>query len=69
MALHDTVALLEDLSDALKRGQVGTVIEEWESGVYEVEFSDGTGITYATEALRIDQLLKLHWQPQPKQDG
>lgn len=67
--LYDTVALLEDLSDDLKRGQVGTVIEEWESGVYEVEFSDRDGITYATEALRAEQLLKLYWPSASKEDS
>ena len=55
------VALLEDLpSHGLQRGQVGTVVETLAPGVFEVEFSDNEGRTYATCALRIDQLIVLH---------
>lgn len=58
--LYDVVALLEDLpDDRLKRGQVGTIVEEWQPGVYEVEFADTEGITYATVALKAPQL----WHP------
>lgn len=65
MNLYDVVALLEDLpAEGLKRGQVGTLIEEWEPGVYEVEFSDTNGITYALLALRAEQLMTLLWHPQ-----
>ncbi len=64
MNLYDVVALLEDLpAEGLKRGQVGTVIELWEPGVYEVEFADTHGITYALVALRADQLMTLYWHP------
>jgi hypothetical protein len=42
------VAMLEDLpEEGLVRGQVGTVVETWVPGVYEVEFCDDTGKTYA----------------------
>jgi len=35
---HSVVALLEDLpEEGLVRGQVGTVVENWAPGVYEVE--------------------------------
>lgn len=55
------VALLEDLpSHRLQRGQVGTVVETLAPGVFEVEFSDNEGRTYATCALRADQLIILH---------
>ncbi|MEH1825709.1 MAG: DUF4926 domain-containing protein [Nostoc sp.] len=41
MKLLDVVALTEDLPElGLHRGQVGTIVEEYESGVFEVEFSD-----------------------------
>ncbi len=61
--LHAVVALLADLPDAgLVRGQVGTVVETWAPGVYEVEFCDGEGRTYAMVALRAEQLLRLHHQ-------
>jgi Domain of unknown function (DUF4926) len=62
--LLEVVALTEDLSDrGLQRGQVGTVIEELAPDVFEVEFSDDEGRTYATLALRSDQLLVLHYKP------
>jgi hypothetical protein len=37
------------------RGQVGTVVEMWAPGVYEVEFADDRGKTYAMVALRAEQ--------------
>lgn len=53
----DVVALLEDLPDRrLRRGQVGTIVEELAPGVFEMEFSDGHGRTYAMLALRTEQL-------------
>ncbi|MFN9836424.1 MAG: DUF4926 domain-containing protein [Pseudanabaena sp.] len=33
--------------------------------VYEVEFSDNDGQTYAMQALPAHQLLKLHYKPTP----
>ncbi len=61
--LLDVVALIENLdSEGLRRGEVGTVVEEWKDGVFEVEFSDNSGKTYAFAALRPDQLIKLHFR-------
>lgn len=58
------VAILEDLPEAgLVRGQVGTVVETFAPGVYEVEFCDDNGKTYAMVALKADQLLRLHHEP------
>jgi hypothetical protein len=58
------VALLEDVpGKGLRRGQVGTVVETLAPSVYEVEFSDGAGRTYASLALRSDQLIRLHHEP------
>ena len=58
------VALLEDLpEEGLVRGQVGTVVESWAPGVYEVEFCDGDGKTYAMVALKAEQLMRLHHEP------
>jgi len=55
------VALLEDLpARGLVRGQVGTVVELLAPGVFEVEFSDNLGHTYASLALNADQLMVLH---------
>jgi hypothetical protein len=55
------VALLEDIpASSLVRGQVGTIVEFLSPGVFEVEFSDDQGRTYATLALRSNQILVLH---------
>jgi hypothetical protein len=63
--LLDVVALTADLPDkGLLRGQVGTVVESLAPGIFEVEFSDDQGRTYAQLALRDSQLLVLHYQPQ-----
>ena len=57
----NVVALLEDVpSRGLVRGQVGTVVEKLAPGVFEVEFSDHSGRTYATLAAPADKLLVLH---------
>jgi hypothetical protein len=62
--LLSVVALLEDLpAHGLIRGQVGTVVESWAPGVYEVEFCDDDGRTYAMVALKSDQLMRLHHEP------
>lgn len=61
VALFDVVALVADMpSRGLRRGQVGTVIELLEPGVFEVEFSDDDGRTYATAPLHGSQLMVLH---------
>jgi uncharacterized protein DUF4926 len=61
--LLETVALLEDLPQRkLKRGEVGTVVEILAPYVYEVEFCDDEGQTYAELALRSEQLIPLHNQ-------
>ena len=60
-----TVALTEPVTEhGLLRGHVGTVVEEWAPGVYEVEFSGDDGRAYAMVALRADQLLVLHFEPE-----
>lgn len=64
LQLLDVVALTEDLPERnLLRGQVGTVVEILAPDVYEVEFSDNNGRTYAMLALRGDQLMALHYEP------
>ena len=61
--LLDVVALLEDVPRVrLRRGQVGTVVETLAPDVFEVEFSDDEGQTYALLALRAEQLMVLHHQ-------
>jgi hypothetical protein len=62
--MHAVVALTEDLPEAgLVRGQTGTVVETWAPGEYEVEFCDDGGKTYASVALRAEQLMRLHYKP------
>lgn len=64
MKLLDTVALLEDLTEHhLKRGQVGTIVEELATDVFEVEFSDNEGKMYAILPLNTKQLLRLYHVP------
>ena len=62
--LLDVVALTEDLPEQkLERGQVGTVVEVLAPDVYEVEFSDNDGRTYAELAVKEEKLLVLHYEP------
>jgi Domain of unknown function (DUF4926) len=62
--MHAVVALLVDLpAHGLLRGQVGTVVAAWVPGVYEVEFDNLDGATYAMAELRTDQLMVLRHEP------
>jgi hypothetical protein len=62
--LLDVVALTDDLPERrLVRGQVGTVVEKLAPGVFEVEFADDDGRTYASLALPESQLLVLRYSP------
>jgi hypothetical protein len=62
--LLSVVALMRDLPDAgLVRGQVGTIVEILAPDVFEVEFSDDNGRTYASFALTSRDLLRLHHEP------
>ena len=64
LELLSVVALLQDLPEqGLVRGQVGTVVEDLAAGVYEVEFCDDDGQTYAMASLKAEQLLPLHHEP------
>lgn len=62
--LLDVVALLEDLPEhGLVRGNVGTVIEILAPDVFEVEFSDDEGHTYASISTKADLLMPLRHRP------
>ncbi|MBM4036192.1 MAG: DUF4926 domain-containing protein [Planctomycetes bacterium] len=62
--LLDFVALTRDVPGrGLRRGQVGTVVEELAPSVFEVEFTDDHGRTYATAPLEADSLIVLHYEP------
>ncbi len=57
----DVVAVTEDVPEhGLRRGEVGTVVERWKDGAFEVEFSDDTGEAYAFVALTPAQLIPLY---------
>ena len=60
----DVVALLRDIPEkSLVAGQVGTVVEILDDGVFEIEFSDDSGRTYAMSALKKEDLIHLHYSP------
>jgi hypothetical protein len=64
IGLLTVVALLQDLPEVgLVRGQVGTVVEHLVPGVFEVEFCDDSGRTYAMASLKGEQLIRLHHEP------
>jgi hypothetical protein len=59
----DVVALTKDLPErGLRRGQVGTVVELLAPDVFEVEFSDNEGQTYASLSLHTNQFMVLYYQ-------
>ncbi|MEM8810671.1 MAG: DUF4926 domain-containing protein [Cyanobacteria bacterium P01_G01_bin.38] len=62
--LLEVVALNEPLPEhRLLRGQVGTIVELLAPDVYEVEFSDDNGQTYAMLVLHSGQMIQLHYSP------
>jgi hypothetical protein len=66
LRLLDIVALKTALPDHdLQAGQVGTIVEHLAPDVYEVDFSDDDGQTYAMLSLHASQLLKLTYAPTP----
>lgn len=61
LEMLSVVALTKELPEkGLQRGQVGTIVEKLAPGVYEVEFSDDQGRTYASTAITGDRLMRLH---------
>ena len=64
LQLLDVVALKESLPQHhLCAGQVGTIVEILAPEVYEIDFSDDDGQTYALLPLHSSQLLKLYYAP------
>jgi hypothetical protein len=64
LALLDVVALLADVPEhALVRGQVGTIVEHLAGDMFEVEFSNDQGRTYALVPLSTQCVMRLHHQP------
>ena len=63
LKILDVVALLKDIpAKNLVAGQVGTIVEELDNNVYEVEFSDNNGETIAMASVESDNLLLLHYE-------
>jgi hypothetical protein len=64
MQLLDVVALTKGLPEKhLVQGQVGTIVEVYGPEVFEVEFVDLQGNTYAVETLHAADLMQLHYVP------
>jgi len=64
LELLSAVGLTEDLSEKrLLRGQVGTIVDRLGPDIYEVEFSDGAGQTYAVASVPAVLLMQLHHEP------
>ena len=62
--LLDVVALKHEVPENdFQPGQVGTVVEILAPDVYDVEFTGNDGRNYAELALRVEQLLVLHYEP------
>ena len=69
---HATVALLAEQPAVdfvtkqpvlLRRGQIGTVVMDFDGSAFEVEFSDGQGRTYAMLTVSGENLMVLHEEP------
>lgn len=67
----DLVALTEDRQTThfetgepitLYKGQVGTIVIEYDGNVFEVEFSNNDGTTYAMETIPANQLMLLYYE-------
>jgi hypothetical protein len=68
--LHDIIALAENIKTTkfmtekeiiLPRGQMGTVVEEYNNGeAFEVEFCDHNGQTFALVSLESEKLILLY---------
>jgi len=60
----DTVALLTDKPHLnLVAGQVGTVVEQLDEHVYEIEFTNIKGRTLISCPIEVEFLMLLHFEP------
>lgn len=63
LQMLDVVALVKEIPDKdLLKGQVGTIVELLEPGIYEVEFTTKQGETKLTLALPDEFLMRLHFE-------
>jgi hypothetical protein len=64
MELLDVVVLTQEIeSKKLKKGSLGTIIEQLSEDIFMVEFVDTKGVTYATPILSSEQLMKVYYEP------
>ncbi len=47
----------------LRKGQVGTILMNFDDRAYLVDFADTQGCTYAMETVPSDQLIQLIYEP------
>jgi hypothetical protein len=47
----------------LRKGQVGTVVMDFDGEAFLIDFADEQGITYAMETLPAEQLIPLLYNP------
>ena len=63
LKLFDVVAILKDYPDKkVVFGQVGTIVEELQDGVFEVEFANKSGETISEFAVKSEDLILLHYE-------
>lgn len=63
LKLFDVVAFLKDYPEKMVVfGQVGTIVEELQDGVFEVEFANRSGETISEFAVKADDLMLLHYE-------
>lgn len=69
---YDLVVLTKDITAThklthqpilLRRGQVGTVVMDFEEKAFLIDFADEEGVTYAMETVAEDDLIPLLYQP------
>jgi hypothetical protein len=59
----DVVAVIKDIPEKkLVKGQVGTIVDQLDENVFEVEFCNKSGETISTQTLRDSDLFLLHFE-------
>lgn len=69
---YDIVVLTQDIQAThkqthkpilLRRGQVGTVVMDFEQKAFLIDFANQEGVTYAMETVSQEKLIPLLYQP------
>lgn len=64
MKILDVVVLTEPIPSLnLRKGELGTIVEELDKDVFLVEFADSKGVTYAMPVLNTSVLMKVYYEP------